>query len=158
MDALDTASVVAFFSLLIAAAALAFSIRTHWDGIKRNRRDLFLSLHERLSHPDQVRGRTLLREEISSAAEAEKIRKKRRADYELAMSAINMLDILGLYVDKKYVDKELVFDEWGWLYGRCFDHGKYVLKDVQWYDEEREIRAPWRHFAELGKEASRRYP
>ncbi|MEU5929317.1 hypothetical protein ABZ817_38330 [Streptomyces antimycoticus] len=150
--------VLAVLSLVIAGGALGWSIRTYRASIKLNRRDLFLSLHEQLSRPDRMRGRSILREEITSVPDAEAIRQSRPGDYELVMSAIIMLDILGLYVKKNYVRKDLVLEEWGWLYGRCFDHGQHVINERQWYGPDRRTRAPWINFVELGKEASERYP
>ncbi|WP_143670576.1 hypothetical protein [Streptomyces antimycoticus] len=149
---------IAFGSLVIAFWALGWSIKTHKMGLKLNQRDLFLSLHEQLSRPEQVRGRTILREEITSETQAKAIRTLRPDKHESVMSAIIMLDILAMYVEKGYVGEDHVLEEWGWLYGRCFEHGKYVISELQWYDPERRTRSPWQHFAVLGEKASEQFP
>ncbi|MFJ5802699.1 hypothetical protein [Streptomyces decoyicus] len=150
------AAVTAILSAGIAGLVFKESRRTQVASDKANRRDLFLALHERLSHRDQQRGRTILREMVSSTGDAKEMRGRDRDSYDLMMSSIAMLDILGLYVEKDYIDKDVVFDEWGWLYARAFEHGQHVLNERAMYDESR--KSPWPHFRALGEEAISKHP
>lgn len=84
------------------------------------------------------------------------MRENARHDYDTMMSAIAILDILGLYMKKGYIDERLALDEWGWLYARAHSkHGEHVLKEREENDEGG--RVPWPHFRELGEKATARH-
>lgn len=142
---------LAIGALSVAAAAFALSVYTLFANRRQNRRDLFLSLHEKLTHPDLQTGRTLLRERINSHRDAARMRRWRPDDYRLVASAIAMFDILGLYVQKRFVDEELVFAEWGWLCVEVYDHGRHVVEERR---RNGTGQAPWPHFQDLGVDAA----
>lgn len=144
---------LAIGALSVAGGALALSIYTLFANRRQNRRDLFLSLHEKLTRPDLQTGRTLLRERINSYRDAEEMRSSSPEDYKLVVSAIAMFDILGLYVEKHFVSEELVFAEWGWLYADVYDHGKHVIEERR---RNGTGQMPWPHFQDLGVAAAAR--
>ncbi|CAG6392762.1 hypothetical protein SCOCK_180139 [Actinacidiphila cocklensis] len=121
--------------------------------MKRQKRDLFLDLHEKLSRPDMQTGRTLLREQINGLDDAIGMRRWKSDDYQKAVSAIAMFDILGLYVEERFIKRSLVFKEWGWLYADVYFHARYVIQDRRNHG-----RDPWLHFQRLGEKALAKYP
>ncbi len=136
------------WTVIVAFAALAVSIGTWFHGRREKQRDLFLSLHERLTHPDLLSGRQILWDEIRGSGNVHDLL-QRPHDYRQVVSAIAMFDILGLYVAKRYVSKEAVLQEWGSTFARTYLHGVHVL-------DAREPKfgwRPWPHFEEFGQEA-----
>lgn len=133
---------IAGLSFLIAGAALLYTHRV-------SRRSLFLALHEKLSSPEQIRGRRVLRERATGVLEAGALRSDSSTDdARLAFSALAMLDILALYVERKFVDKGLVLAEWD-------DVLKELLPHAEWISEERagSKDVMWPHFQRLAKDA-----
>ena len=39
-----------------------------------------------------------------------------------------MLDILGCYAMRGYVDKQVILEEWGHWYAKAYEHGRYVIE------------------------------
>jgi hypothetical protein len=146
----------ALLGLVAGLGSFGVSLYALFEGRVRNRRDLFLSLHEKLIASDLQRGRTLLREEVRNYPAAVALRNARDGRYQLVASAIAMFDVLGLYVHEGFVDKNLVFAEWGWLYAEVYESGQHVIQER--FDNAGNGRKPWPHFARLGKEASQMYP
>ena len=107
-------------SLLISIAALAFTGLTYRDRRRQDRRDLFLKLHERLVETDLQRGRRLLFTQAQTIESVLKLRDEEPDNFDLINRAIAMLDVAGLYVTKKYVDKQDFLAEWGPVYGRAW--------------------------------------
>lgn len=60
-----------------------------------------------------------------------------------------MFDLLGLYVSREYVDRDLVVAEWGEMLALSYDgHGDYFI-------EARESKLKWKpypHYAKLAGE------
>lgn len=105
---------IAFFSMLSAVIAALVSTAA-WQATRRlEKRNLFLQLNERLMQPRLQEGRTLLRELITDKDSADILYSRSdRRDHWLISESIAMFDLLGLYVEREYVDKELVLEEWG---------------------------------------------
>ncbi len=76
-----------------------------------DKRDLFLKMHENLLDPSAVRGRRLLYRitapEIADAIVADE---DQQTDVYRALAGF---DVLGLYVDRGWVDRWTVLEEWG---------------------------------------------
>lgn len=119
-------------------------------GTRLNRRDLFLTLHEKLSTPEQVCGRRALRE-INSPEDVKRMLRKDPDKHGAVTSALAMLDILGLYVDRGYVSKDLALSEWGWVLAGLSRHADHVI------EERRRAggvgRRQWPHFRSLALDA-----
>ncbi|MFC4610584.1 hypothetical protein ACFO9E_22715 [Streptomyces maoxianensis] len=139
------------WAVVVASVALVVSVGTWLHGRHEKQRDLFLSLHERLTHPDFQSGRRILWDEIHHSGDVEVLIRHRPQDFRQVSGAIAMFDILGLYVAKKYVNKDAVLQEWGSTVARTYLHGVHVLDACEpefgW--------RPWPHFEELGEEADR---
>ncbi|MER6955021.1 hypothetical protein [Streptomyces sp. NPDC000618] len=151
--ALAIASVaVAFLAMVIAFLALWWSRRTWRASVEQNRRDMFLGLHEKLSSAEQQTGRRFLREKIGSLRDAEVLRREDPNCLRQVVGALAMLDILGLYVEKGFVDKELVFEEWGSLLAELHPHGVHVIEERR--QNRGSGRKLWPHFRRLALEAA----
>ncbi|MEV6005639.1 hypothetical protein AB0M29_02410 [Streptomyces sp. NPDC051976] len=147
---------VALGAAIAAGTSVAVSVVALTQSTRWQKRDLFLALHEKLTHPELQSGRTLLREEINKPDDAQNMREWRTEEYRKAVSAIAMFDILGLYVKRRYIKKVWVFEEWGWLYAEVYSHGRHVIEERR--ANSGNGRQPWPHFQALGKKALARYP
>lgn len=151
--ALAVASVaIAFFAMVIAFLALWWSRRTWRASLEQNRRDMFLALHEKLSSSEQQSGRRILREKINSLRDAQVMRRKKPQDLRLVVSALGMMDILGLYVEKDFVDEQLVFEEWGPLLAEILPSGVHVIEERR--QNGGSGRRLWPHFRRLALAAT----
>jgi hypothetical protein len=147
-------SAVAIVSLVISLAALSVSVVTLLTKQRQDRRDLFLKMHERLVDPDLQQGRRILRERIKSVEDAQAMRKEDQVSYQLVGRALAMFDILGGYVLRKYVDEELVLEEWGHTYAGSWASGRYVILERTASERERLTWSAWPHLQAFGKRAS----
>lgn len=132
-----------------AFAALGLSLTTWFATQRRQRRDLFLSLHERLTSRELQTGRRIIWDKIRKPDDANNLERSSPEEFRQAVIALGMFDILGLYVEKGYVDRKIVMQEWGSMLARTYWHGRHMITD-------REPTAGWRqwpHFERLGQEA-----
>lgn len=152
MPILPTFSVaIAGLSLAVASAAYWFSRYSWKKRREQDKRDLFLTLHERLSSQDQMQGRRVIREQVASVRDAIKLR-GRREDAAKAYSALAMLDILGLYVDKSFVDDVLVLEEWGHVVVELHSHAQYIIAERR--ANGGTFRSQWPHYQSLAGRAT----
>jgi hypothetical protein len=147
------ATAAAVLSGVVAAVALRSSRATRKEAERQaknlNKRDLFLALHEKLCAPDQLWGRRVLREQINSLEDAERLRASGHPDGQAAAGALAMLDILSLYVDREYVEKELVLDEWGHVLADLKDSAAIFMRNRMMPNGRR----PWRHYQDFVEKA-----
>lgn len=153
MKDVGTASQVSsLISVVISLTALTIAGLTYRDRRKQDRRDLFLKLHERMVDSDLQRGRRLLFTRAQSVADVNRIRADEPDVFDQINRAVAMLDIAGMYVAKKYVDKDDFVAEWGSAYGRAWIAAQPFL----------EVRLAglrggtpgWPYFRDLGTELS----
>jgi hypothetical protein len=100
---------VADVSVALAAAAFAVSLSTFVINRRRDRRDLFLRLYERLVSVDQQRGRWLIHERLG--------RQHKRVqdlgdDYEAINNALAMLNIGCYYYLHRYISRKDWLEIW----------------------------------------------
>jgi hypothetical protein len=106
---------VSVAALIVSLTALAFTI--FWNISSRRiageteRRTLFLRLHESLVAEDLARGRGVVFR-LQSIDDARNLLASEGTEYHLANRALAMLDVLALFVERGYVDKDLVMGEW----------------------------------------------
>jgi hypothetical protein len=93
-------------TIALSAAALAVSLSsflaTFLAARRRDRRDLLLRMHERLTTADQQRGRRLLYVMSESGRLVEDLSDD---DYELVNNALASLNTLGIYYQRRYVPR-----------------------------------------------------
>lgn len=135
-------------AVLISALALVLSAVTLLRARRLDRRDLFLRLHESLIEPGLVEGRrTLLM--TNSREDATSI----RADGDRFINvwrALSMFDVLGLYVENKWIDESVVLDEWGHLLFQSYEHAHF-------YIDEPIGTHVWPHFRRLARKVEHRF-
>lgn len=145
---------VAIGSLIVAIRAHVLSGRaqqqTQVQAQQLNKRDLFLALHEKLSAPEQMRGRRVLREQVNSVNDAAELRQANRGDGRAAAGALAMLDILGLYIEKGFVEDNLVLEEWGYVLAELQPHAAHLISERT----RNRHRPPWPHYRRLAGRAS----
>lgn len=120
---------IAFVSMLAAVAAVLYSVYISNSHRKQEKRNLFLSLNQQLMNPDLQRGRALLREKINKADDASEVYEKHQGEHWAISEAVAMFDLLGLYVNRDYVDEELVMAEWGKALTLAYEgHGEFFIE------------------------------
>ncbi|WP_431773594.1 hypothetical protein [Streptomyces cucumeris] len=144
-------NIIAGASALFAFFAVGVSFKALRVSQRQQRRDLFLALHEKLSREDQQSGRTVLRERIHSVEDAKDIRAHDAEGHRQAASALAMLDILGLYAEKGFVDKRLVLEEWGRVLVELDYNIRYALRERKQQTQTEWL--PWPHLQRLLRDA-----
>lgn len=100
---------VADASVAISAAAFAVSLSTFLTNRRRDKRDLFLRVHERLAAVDQQQGRKFLyemREQRKSVAELTK------EEREVIDHALSMLNVACFYFMRRYISRKDLKRQW----------------------------------------------
>ena len=109
-------------------------------------------MHERLIDIEFQRGRRILIDKVKSVEDVVELRTKSPTEYELVNRTLAMFDIFALYAERRYIDKDLVFSEWGYTLAAIWQAGGYFIT-------ERLNRQPpktwsaWPHFQELGNQS-----
>jgi len=85
----------AILSVALSIIALGFSLYVFVDGRQRDRRDVFLKIHELLLSDDALRGRQLLYDKITDEASVERLTND---EYKDVHRAIGMLNALAYYM------------------------------------------------------------
>src|SRR4051812_49277044 len=93
-------------------AALLFGFASFSLTWAKDRRQLFLTMHERMIEPDLQAGRRLVIYSVNSIDDVEAIQERSPDDYQLIVRAMAMADILGLYIRRKYISRSHAFYEW----------------------------------------------
>jgi hypothetical protein len=100
---------VADASVAISAAAFAVSLSTLHINRRRDKRDLFLRVHERLAAVEQQRGRKFLyemREQRRSVAEVT------TEEREVIDHALSMLNVACFYFVRRYISRKDLKRQW----------------------------------------------
>ena len=129
----------AAFSIVLSIIALGFSLYVFADGRKRDRRDVFLKIHELLLSDDALRGRQLLYDKITDEASVERLTND---EYKDVHRAIGMLNALAYYMKSGYVNEADVMSMWGEAAYRACLAAKPVI-------DHRERRTGYRPFVHL---------
>jgi hypothetical protein len=134
-------------SLAVAFVALAVAVASFWRAGRKDKRDLFLRIHEALIEPDVVAGRRALYK-IRDKGYA-KVLIHQEAEQTSVYRALAMFDVLGLYAEEGWVDEETVLKEWGnslrrsWAPASLFIEARY--ETIRWHS--------WPHYERLAKKA-----
>ena len=133
----------------ISLLAVGVSLLLWWDQRRQDKRNLFLKIHEALVDPDLQEGRRLLFARTWTQEDVEKCRLDRPNEYQLINRALAMLDIFALYVEKKYVIKQMVLEEWSHIVTRAATYGQPFIEDRAARHQFR----PFPHLQGLAEEA-----
>ncbi|MFF1651954.1 hypothetical protein [Streptomyces sp. NPDC058255] len=96
-------------AIIISAIAVTLSLVSLFLSRRKDRRDIFLKLHELLVSPELQNGRRVLLELYARAGHVEDLG---AADYASANRALAAFDVAGLYCHKKYVNEGEILDLW----------------------------------------------
>lgn len=111
-------------------------------------------MHERLLDEDIRCGRRdLFASSVDSVDTARLFRTAKPREYERACRALAMFDVLGCYVERGYIDKPIVLDEWGHTYAQVWLKGQYIVSLR--LEDDKGLWSAWPHFQTFGEEASR---
>lgn len=142
-------------SVIISVIALGFAISTFFVNRWKDKRDLFLKIHERQLDPELQRGRRLLHEHFADTdvPSFDGLKTDAPDDYAQINRAVAMLDVMGLYADKRYVKKSLVINEWGQSLST-------IAPKARLFIEHRSIGSTkaWPHLTKLLEKAEKKYP
>jgi hypothetical protein len=102
--------VEAVVPIVLSVIALAFSIYVFIDSRKRDRRDIFIKIHELLISDDIQRGRYLLFEKVVDQESVKRLTDDEYRDINRAIAAYNLL---GVYLKNGYMNERDVMEVWG---------------------------------------------
>lgn len=94
----------------MSVVALVFSAYVFVDGRKRDRRDIFIKMHELLISDSIQRGRYLLFEKV---VDIDSVKFPTDEEYREINQAIAAYNLLGVYLKNGYVNERDVVDVWG---------------------------------------------
>ena len=142
---------VAVLTIVVSFAALAVSVYALVTASRTDRRDLFLQMHHLLTDQDLQEGRRLLFEKVKTINDVRLIRKDDETGAALINRALAMFELLAFYVDRGYIDKDLMLQEWGHTYARAWSHGRHFVAER--LEREQDGWSGWPHLQTLGPEA-----
>lgn len=122
-------TLVPWISLAVALLALTINGASFRDRRRQDRRDLFLKMHERLVEPEIQEGRRLLFELVHTDADAGRLRVNEPNLYQLINRSLAMFDILAMYVERGYIDRDVALSEWGHSLARTFRQAEPFMRD-----------------------------
>jgi hypothetical protein len=100
-------------TVAISAAALAVSLSsflaTFLTARRRDKRDLLLRLHDRLTTADQQRGGRLV---YVMSEDGKRVQDLSGDEYELINNALASLSTLGIYYQRRYVPRKALMELW----------------------------------------------
>ena len=130
--------------IVLSSRALGFSIYVFFDNRKRDQRNVFLKVHERLLSDDLQRGRYLLFEKVSDEASVARLREDEYRDINRALATY---EALGLYLKNGYVIKRDVMDLWAEAIYRAWHAAQPFIA----HREHNHGYRPWPHFEALAR-------
>jgi hypothetical protein len=140
-------------ALIVSVVALAFTViwnvSTRRAETETERRLLFLRMHESLVAEDLARGRGIVFR-LKSIEDARALLASEGPDYSLANRALAMLDVLALFVERGFLDRDLVVSEWQAQLARVHTHGTFLMQARG----EAHGMTPWPHLRAFAAEVA----
>ncbi len=137
---------IATVSIIISVAALAFSFFVFFDGRRRDKRDMFLKMHQLMISDDIAKGRYILFEKVTDEESVERLSDDEYRDINRALATFNAL---GLYVENKYLREGDVMDMWAIPIYRVW----HIAQPFIAHREQFQGYRPWKYFAILAQKA-----
>lgn len=107
----DSPDALAIFAAILSFAAFAFSLTTFFLQRAKDRRDLFLTIHQTLIAPELQEGRRKLH--ALGKHQIATVHLDDPDGYQQINRALAMFDIFAMYVKRKYISEDLALKEWG---------------------------------------------
>jgi hypothetical protein len=111
-------------SIALSIVALLFSMYVFIINRQKDKRDILIKMHEMLTSDRHQKGRYLLFEKITDETSVERLSGE---DYRDINGAISGFSLLGLYVQKGYVNKADVLDAWDVSIARAWEAARPFL-------------------------------
>jgi hypothetical protein len=134
--------------IVVSVIALGFSIFVFAENRRRDRRDMFLRIHELLYSDDLQRGRNTLFRKVTDETSVEQLDDQEYRDVIRVLGAYNAL---GLYIRRKYVNERDVLNTWSESSYRTWSRAQPVRD----YRERNEGYRPWNNLDLLAQKARR---
>src|ERR1700745_1588225 len=125
------------------------------ERIAKDRRELFLRLHDRLTDTAQQQGRWALFHDVNSVEDARNLRRNEMERYSLANMALATIDAAALYAERGYIDRTLFMEEWGF-----YIRTSWSMRNILFPNESSAMPGltlgPIGHFFSFAAQATRR--
>jgi hypothetical protein len=131
-----------YWTVGIACVALIVSIVNFRRTERRDKRDLFLKVHQGLISADASEGRFLLFQHVT---DVESVSRLDATTFQKINRALAWFDVLGLYLARGYLDAHVVMDLWAEPVNAAWTSAKPFIA----FRKERTGWEPWRYFASL---------
>lgn len=138
----------AAFSIVLSVIALGLSIYVFTDNRYRDRRDIYLKIHDYLASDDIQRGRYLLFEKITDEHSIDRLSDQEYRDISRALTAYNSV---GLYVKSRYVSEKDVMALWAMPIYRSWRAAQPFIA----HREGSHGPHPWAYFEFLANQAEK---
>ncbi len=144
---------LALCSALLAVAALMLGVVNYFHAQRRDKRDLFIRIHEELIKPDAAEGRRHLYtiKDPSDAVAIAGDQERSGAIYR----ALAMFDLLALYSESEWIDESQVLQEWGYSLRNTLDPANMWIAERY---RDREEWHSWEHYQRLARAAKAAAP
>ncbi len=116
-----------WFALIVSFGALIVATLSRRDTRARDRRDLYLKMHERLLDREQQEGRHILYRQVVDH-EAARALTYDSGDRAKVNRALSTFDLLGYYLEADLVPREVILEEWGYSLFFIADHARIYLQ------------------------------
>lgn len=128
-----------YIALFISMGAFGFTLFNWNHARQRDKRDLFLRLHELLLEADLQRGRRIALEQITSPEDAKAMRDANPDDYDTINRAMAFADLFALYAYEGYIDHGMALGTWKYAFDRLrapaehfMEHRRKMNGDIAW--------------------------
>jgi hypothetical protein len=112
-------------SIAISITALAFSCAVFAHSRWRDKRDLFLQLHDQLVATDKQKGRRLLYEMAEQQLHVEDLSEN---DYLTINNMLAAFNVMGIYYQRRYVSRRDVLELWAVPLVRTLPAAKHFME------------------------------
>lgn len=123
---MSTALLISVVAVILSGASLSLATTTYLRAKRIDKRDQFLKLNERLIDVDLQLGRRILYR-VGSVEDAVRLQCDSPEEDQLVNRALAMFEVLALYIDRNYVDKDLALETWGHTYAGCYPRAEYYI-------------------------------
>jgi hypothetical protein len=138
----------AAFSVILSVIAIGLSIYVFFDSRGRDRRDMYLKIHEYLVRDDVQRGRYLLFEKVTDEKSIDLLSDQEYLEVNRALITYNAL---GLYVKNGYVKEQDAMELWAMPIYRAWRAAQPFIA----HRETSHGPHPWIYFEFLAQQAEK---
>lgn len=139
---------LAILAAVLSVAAFAFSLTTFFLQWRKDRRDLFLTIHQALIAPELQEGRRKLH--ALGTQQIATVHVDDPDGYQQINRALAMFDIFAMYVERRYISEDLALKEWGHSLSLTWEKAEPFIEARRVHSGYR----PWPSLRVLGRKAT----